>query len=173
MLVCPQCQFENPNTNKFCQRCGNSLTHKTCHECGTQVPINAETCHHCGAFTGTVWRAIISKDRDSLIPQQEVQATPLEESDRVVSETNTAEKLQIEMPSGIEGEQSQAETSPLTKPVPSSESESQRPEHDPEADTPPFAEPAESKEIPDEDVTQPLSTPRRSSFDRGAARNTP
>jgi serine/threonine protein phosphatase PrpC len=173
MLVCPQCQFENPNTNKFCQRCGTSLTHKTCHECGTQVPINAETCHNCGAFTGTVWRAIISKDPDSLIPQQEVQATPWQESDRVVIETDPAESLEIEMPSGIEGEQSQAETSPLTKPVPSLESESQRPEDELEADTPPFAEPAESEEIPDEDVTQPLSTPLRSSFDRGAARNTP
>ncbi len=26
MLVCPQCQFENPNANKFCQECGTSLT---------------------------------------------------------------------------------------------------------------------------------------------------
>ena len=25
MLVCPQCQFENPDANKFCQECGNSL----------------------------------------------------------------------------------------------------------------------------------------------------
>jgi protein phosphatase len=25
MLVCPQCQFENPTTNRFCQRCGSPL----------------------------------------------------------------------------------------------------------------------------------------------------
>ncbi|MBF2021155.1 MAG: serine/threonine phosphatase [Hydrococcus sp. C42_A2020_068] len=59
MLVCPQCQFENPNNNKFCQRCGTSLTHKSCHECGTGVSFSAQTCHKCGAFTGTVWLVII------------------------------------------------------------------------------------------------------------------
>lgn len=26
MLICRQCQFENPDTHKFCQRCGDSLT---------------------------------------------------------------------------------------------------------------------------------------------------
>jgi protein phosphatase len=26
MLVCPHCQFENPDTNKFCQSCGGALT---------------------------------------------------------------------------------------------------------------------------------------------------
>lgn len=25
MLICPQCEFENPNTNKFCQSCGTPL----------------------------------------------------------------------------------------------------------------------------------------------------
>ncbi|MEQ9671236.1 serine/threonine phosphatase [Coleofasciculus sp. G2-EDA-02] len=62
MLICPQCHFENPNTHKFCQRCGTSLIHKVCSECDTQVPVNAETCHNCGAFTGTVWWAIIAKE---------------------------------------------------------------------------------------------------------------
>jgi len=62
MLICPQCHFENPNTHKFCQRCGTSLIHKVCPECDTQVPVNAETCHNCGAFTGTVWWAIIAKE---------------------------------------------------------------------------------------------------------------
>ncbi|NJM89983.1 MAG: serine/threonine phosphatase [Hydrococcus sp. RU_2_2] len=59
MLVCPQCQFENPNNHRFCQRCGTSLTHKPCHECGTTVPLSTETCPNCGAFTGTVWLAIL------------------------------------------------------------------------------------------------------------------
>ncbi len=59
MLICPQCQFENPNTNKFCQRCGTSLIHKVCPECATNVPLSAERCQNCGAATGTVWQAII------------------------------------------------------------------------------------------------------------------
>ncbi|WP_293366862.1 serine/threonine phosphatase [Microcoleus sp. CAWBG50] len=59
MLLCPRCQFENPNLNKFCQQCGNSLTYKACHQCGTQVAVSAELCQNCGVTTGQVWRAII------------------------------------------------------------------------------------------------------------------
>jgi protein phosphatase len=65
MLVCPQCQFENPNNHRFCQRCGTSLTHKPCHECGNTVPLSAETCPNCGAFTGTVWLAILVERGES------------------------------------------------------------------------------------------------------------
>lgn len=61
MLVCPQCQFENPNNNKFCQRCGTSLVDRPCQKCGTSVSFSAETCHNCGAFTGTIWLAIIAE----------------------------------------------------------------------------------------------------------------
>jgi len=93
MLVCPQCKFENPNTNKFCQQCGTSLTHKTC-ECGTQVPVNAETCHNCGAFTGTVWWAIISKDPDFLGQSADSQIAPLEGSKQVDSNITSKEVSQ-------------------------------------------------------------------------------
>ncbi|MBH8564814.1 serine/threonine phosphatase [Nostoc sp. CENA67] len=62
MLICPQCKFENPHTNKFCQKCGTSLTHKVCPECNTEVPVNAQFCHNCGAECGTVWWAIIAKE---------------------------------------------------------------------------------------------------------------
>ncbi|NJR48554.1 MAG: serine/threonine phosphatase [Leptolyngbyaceae cyanobacterium CSU_1_3] len=60
MLVCPQCQFENPTANKFCQECGTSLTEKACPSCGTIVPLSAQQCQNCGTFTGTVWWAVIS-----------------------------------------------------------------------------------------------------------------
>ncbi|MEA5570520.1 serine/threonine phosphatase [Calothrix sp. UHCC 0171] len=62
MLICPDCTFENPHTNKFCQNCGTSLTEKVCPACGTYVPLNAESCHQCGEFCGTVWWAIVTKD---------------------------------------------------------------------------------------------------------------
>lgn len=64
MLICPQCQFANPNTNKFCQGCGTSLTHKVCAECCTSVALNEKQCPNCGAKTGTVWWAIVSGIRD-------------------------------------------------------------------------------------------------------------
>ncbi|MEH2412877.1 serine/threonine phosphatase [Nostoc sp.] len=63
MLICPQCKFENPNSNKFCQNCGTSLTHKVCPECSTDdVAVNALRCHKCGTDCGTVFWAIIAKE---------------------------------------------------------------------------------------------------------------
>lgn len=59
MLICPQCQFENPDSNKFCQQCGTSLTQKVCPKCGTNVALSEIQCQDCGAKTGTVWLAII------------------------------------------------------------------------------------------------------------------
>ncbi|HLO86422.1 MAG TPA: serine/threonine phosphatase [Nostocaceae cyanobacterium] len=61
MLICPQCKFENPNSNKFCQSCGTSLTHKTCQQCGASVVLNAQFCHECGAECGPIWWAIIAQ----------------------------------------------------------------------------------------------------------------
>lgn len=65
MLICPQCQSENPNTNKFCQHCGISLTSIVCPECKTNVPLSENNCQNCGAEIGTVWWAIISKTQES------------------------------------------------------------------------------------------------------------
>ncbi|HEY9865595.1 MAG TPA: serine/threonine phosphatase, partial [Candidatus Obscuribacterales bacterium] len=59
MVVCPQCQFENPSLNKFCQSCGSSLTQKYCPECGATVAFNTLECSNCGTTTGTVYRAVV------------------------------------------------------------------------------------------------------------------
>jgi protein phosphatase len=66
MLICPQCKFENPDINKFCESCGTSLTEKNCLSCGTDVPVDMETCQNCGTFCGTVWWVIIAKDANSV-----------------------------------------------------------------------------------------------------------
>jgi protein phosphatase len=71
MLICPQCKFENPDVNKFCESCGTSLTEQSCPSCGTDVPVNVETCHNCGTFCGTVWRVIIAKDINSVTKNTE------------------------------------------------------------------------------------------------------
>ncbi len=62
MLVCPQCQFENPNTNKFCQECGTSLTQNTCPECDSLVPFDSVECQECGAIAGVIWWALVVGD---------------------------------------------------------------------------------------------------------------
>jgi serine/threonine protein phosphatase PrpC len=60
MLVCPQCEFENPDSNKFCQQCGTSLLEVACPACGSSVPFGVELCPTCGATAGTSWRAVIA-----------------------------------------------------------------------------------------------------------------
>lgn len=65
MLICPQCQFENPTDNKFCQQCGTSLTHNTCAECGALASFNQLNCEECGAEVGVVWWAIITSGSPS------------------------------------------------------------------------------------------------------------
>lgn len=54
MSICPQCHFENPTTNKFCERCGTSLTHVACPHCGAEVAVGAWTCTSCGMSMGGV-----------------------------------------------------------------------------------------------------------------------
>ncbi|MGA9382496.1 MAG: serine/threonine phosphatase [Phormidium sp.] len=96
MLICPQCQFENPVTNKFCQQCGTSLTHKACPECGAQVTYSAKECPECGAFTGTVWQGIISPRTltQSLASQIQEGKTANPE----LTEASSSETLDLEQP---------------------------------------------------------------------------
>ncbi len=54
MLICPQCHAENPNRNNFCQKCGVSLTHQDCYNCGTSVLLSEPHCPNCGVVTGKV-----------------------------------------------------------------------------------------------------------------------
>lgn len=89
MLVCSHCQFENPDTHKYCQGCGTSLTEKECPTCGALVPLNAEYCLQCGAVTGTIWKAILSA------MQAEVDSAPSTPIDPLVSHTRPMETLPL------------------------------------------------------------------------------
>ncbi|HBB32811.1 MAG TPA: protein phosphatase [Cyanobacteria bacterium UBA8803] len=110
MLICPQCQFENPNTNKFCQRCGTSLIHKTCEECDTQVPLDAETCHNCGALTGTVLCAIITRETTSLPAQSGLKEVSHLASEQVNGEATALTTPQLEVPTAVNSEPPDLET---------------------------------------------------------------
>jgi protein phosphatase len=63
MLLCAQCGFENPTSNKFCQECGGSLTQNTCPECSSLVAFDSLNCPVCGAIAGVIWRAILTGDQ--------------------------------------------------------------------------------------------------------------
>lgn len=156
MLICPLCSFENPNNNKFCQKCGTSLSHKTCPECSTQVPINAETCHNCGTFTGTVWQAIIKKEPLAVSVTQ----VPLsEDSAEAATSSNQAEELSIPVVADTDDAPLQAETT--------NTSSLEAPLVEDSNDTP------AAEELMEEETTQPLSSPVRSSFADESGDNLP
>lgn len=147
MLICPLCSFENPNNNKFCQKCGTSLSHKTCPECDAQVPINAETCQSCGTYTGTVWQAIIKKEpiavSATLVPLS------LSEDSSAATSLEQAEELPIEV----------ADTDDAPLPTETTKASSlEVPLVEESHDTP------TAEELLEEDTTQPLSSPAPSSF---------
>ena len=77
MLICPQCEFENPQANKFCQNCGISLTHKVCCQCHEDLPIEAKVCHLCGAANYSVLLAIISHPKPTPKYQSEFDNVPI------------------------------------------------------------------------------------------------
>ena len=67
MLICPQCKFENVDSNKFCQNCGTSLAHKICSECSADMALDAQYCYKCGAESSTVWYALITQAVDKVV----------------------------------------------------------------------------------------------------------
>ena len=46
-MKCPKCQFENPESAKFCSECGNKLE-TTCSACGKMNPLSSKFCNECG-----------------------------------------------------------------------------------------------------------------------------
>ena len=79
MLVCPQCQFENPDTNKFCQECGTSLTKNLCPECGSLVPFQSVHCQVCDTVAGIIWWATRVEDKKPAVPTSAPQSAAAED----------------------------------------------------------------------------------------------
>lgn len=82
MLICPQCGFENSQTNKFCQSCGFSLIDKICVQCTATIPIESKTCSFCGAEDNTVLWAIIAQKQvtEKLIGEANLAPNTIRES---------------------------------------------------------------------------------------------
>ena len=103
MLICPQCEFENPEDHKYCQSCGVSLTHKVCCECRVSIPIEAKTCSYCNAINHTVFWAVIYQ-KNTLVEQEESEAEQVidrSEGDRQSLEINNLTNFFIEEPNKI------------------------------------------------------------------------
>jgi class 3 adenylate cyclase/tetratricopeptide (TPR) repeat protein len=46
-MKCPKCDFENPDSARFCNECGNKLEIH-CSECGKVNPLGSKFCNECG-----------------------------------------------------------------------------------------------------------------------------
>jgi len=50
MILCPKCNFQNPQSAKFCSNCGSPLqAGVSCPKCGTLNPAGAKFCINCGS----------------------------------------------------------------------------------------------------------------------------
>ncbi|XDE64313.1 zinc ribbon domain-containing protein [Arthrospira platensis BEA 1257B] len=96
MLVCPQCQFENPDHHKFCQSCGTSLSFLFCPQCSCEVSLDQLNCWNCGAKTGKVWQAVI-------LCQKPAQESPPQEIPPNLAATDNFDHLM----GGVDGVQDQ------------------------------------------------------------------
>lgn len=89
MLLCPQCQFSNPNSHKFCQQCGISLTSISCPECRfTKVPLDAKECPNCQSTVGTIWLTMILPNLNQMQMNQAEKINSI--SDPPTNPANTA-----------------------------------------------------------------------------------
>lgn len=59
MQICPQCQCENPDDNKYCQQCGTSLDRLICPHCGAENSVGQLRCTQCEGLIGTVLQALV------------------------------------------------------------------------------------------------------------------
>ncbi len=94
MFVCPECQAENPEENKFCQNCGVVLNEQFCHECGEQIEfVEQAECQNCGASTSNPLLALVMLSSESSDTDK---ATQTEEDDKekiLQTKTDKVEKI--------------------------------------------------------------------------------
>ncbi len=74
-MKCNNCNFENPDSAKFCQECGSELkTTVTCPKCRAEYEQGAKFCQQCGtSLTGTIATEQVVP---SVVPQPEPTPVP-------------------------------------------------------------------------------------------------
>ncbi len=153
MLVCPKCHFHNPITNNFCQKCGTSLTHKTCHACQTKVPLDTLDCPSCSARVGTVWLAVISGAPVPAFSQHLPESIAQPTSEPITVSLDPAPSVTQELPAVTDA----GEAEPFSPSTLELDTIQPNPETAPEEiPTQPLTEPSS---FDDEDNTQPLNFP--------------
>ena len=52
MLICPQCQFKNPDVSNICQQGGTAMKYRVCPSCSAEVEVSLEQYPQCGDAVG-------------------------------------------------------------------------------------------------------------------------
>ena len=66
MLICPNCNFENPDSNNFCQQCGISLNQSLCQKYGVDIPCDALEGEVCGTSNKILlWGVVVTKSQET------------------------------------------------------------------------------------------------------------
>jgi protein phosphatase len=99
MLTCPDCRSINPPHHNFCQGCGRSLNHHTCHNCSGDVGFDLENCPQCNGIVGTYWRAIIELAADNQSQSVDMKVTQLEPASNLPSKQPQSESEPSQIPS--------------------------------------------------------------------------
>lgn len=85
MLICPECQHENIEENKFCESCGISLISKSCHQCGEQVLIGKMNCPNCDALTIDIHQLIVVQSKQDSLSLPEFRSSSKDNSEETDS----------------------------------------------------------------------------------------
>jgi TOMM system kinase/cyclase fusion protein len=76
-MRCPQCQFENGDTAKFCEECGSRLV-RTCPGCGHEVSPRANFCPECGSRLTEASSGLSQTDRQREAQTAQIEPLPAE-----------------------------------------------------------------------------------------------
>ena len=88
-MQCPQCQFENRESVRFCEECGTKLE-QVCPSCGAAVPPGRKFCGECGAKLITAPAAAPAPQPTSCFASPQTY-TPQHLAERIISSRGALE----------------------------------------------------------------------------------
>ncbi len=90
MIVCPQCQFQNPDNNNFCQQCGASLVQASSPSSSVG---SADTIDQADGPTEIYWWGLVIQTTEKAESETAIQSLPAAEISAIAIETQVESSL--------------------------------------------------------------------------------